>query len=236
MPHLCSRCPVLGAKRTRQHANEMSAFDAKPTGLGLSISYDIIVQAAQRLNSGRFTAGRVYRNQGYPAARCCVRLRSARSPLLALRGHGFLHRTCLLVTEDGHPLPQGTTLWMREFDRCRSRPSASQVAGIALMVADLRQSHAAEALRGQFIAANNVSGSRQRNEFELPGFPCWLPLTPRSPPRQPLVKQGCHGLPGSFFDRGGPVLTLRLTELIPLFEPNEMLGTETRIYFVCPLE
>jgi hypothetical protein len=43
---------------------------------------------------------------------------------------------------------------MREFDRCRSRPSASQVAGIALMVADLRLSHAAEVLRGQFIAAN----------------------------------------------------------------------------------
>jgi len=54
----------LGAKRTRQHANEMSAFDAKPTGLGLSISYDIIVKQHSGSievdsQSGEFTEIRV---------------------------------------------------------------------------------------------------------------------------------------------------------------------------------
>jgi hypothetical protein len=183
----------------------MSAFDAKSTGLGLATTSLSSSVAAQ---SGRIIPARVHRNEGYPTARCCVRLRSARCPLSALSGHGLLHRSCLLVTQNGYRLPQETTFWMREFDLCRSRPSASQVAGIALMVADLRRSHLAEVLYVQFIAANLCQIADTGTNLSCMDFLAGC-HSPRAHPRQPLVKQSCHGLPGSFFDRGGPVLTLR---------------------------
>ena len=89
-------------------------FTTKPTGegtgLGLSISHDIIVK--QHAGSievdtqpGEFTEIIVI-----SATHCCVRLKSdkgaltasSRCPLLAQSGHGFLHRTCLLLTQSGH--------------------------------------------------------------------------------------------------------------------------------------
>jgi hypothetical protein len=155
----------------------MSAFDAKSTGLGLATTSLSSSVAAQ---SGRITPARVHRNEGYPTARCCVRLRSARCPLSALSGHGLLHRSCLLVTQNGYRLPQETTFWMREFDLCRSRPSipsglhrtyGSGPPSIPPGGGPLRSVHRREL----------VSDSRHRNEFELYGFPCRLPLTPRSP-------------------------------------------------------
>ena len=44
-------------------------------------------QAARRLNRGRYAAGRVHRDQGYPATPRGVRLRSAQCPLLAQSRH-----------------------------------------------------------------------------------------------------------------------------------------------------
>jgi hypothetical protein len=112
-------------------------------------------------------------------------------------GHGLLHRSCLLVTQNGYRLPQETTFWMREFDLCRSRPSASQVAGMALKVADLRRSHLAEVLYVQFIAANLCQIADTGTNLSCMDFLAGCHSPRAHPPRQPLVKQGCHGLPGS---------------------------------------
>jgi signal transduction histidine kinase len=50
----------------------------------------------RRLNRGGYAAGRVHRDQSYPATRRGVRLRSAQCPLLAQSRHELLHRTCQL--------------------------------------------------------------------------------------------------------------------------------------------
>jgi hypothetical protein len=80
-----------------------------------------------------------------------------------------------------------------------------------------------------------VSGSRHRNEFELSGFPCRLPLTPRSPSSAASGETGPPRFAWSFLRPRRPCFNSSAERAGLHFEPNEMLGIRDANLFRLPV-